>query len=269
MKRVNATTNADDAIKAAKQIVDGAKTQAFETPSITEIQPIAQTVVDGVQFPRDETLPETYETRIQAEISKYRNGLTGVDIVPSPEGGGFMFRPILETPTDEQRAAAERDTGVLNSYLQEYGQLPVKAVHDAPAGGLGSDVRLSQAIGEIFGNRPIIVSANNTFEGAAYNGKSYITEDAPYGGLSVVLHEASHQLEKSNPELFERIRTSVLPLLRDGAVEARRQEEQKNRTETEKSTLPEVSTDKGERETMADISGALVLDPQFWREMKQ
>lgn len=132
---------------------------------------------------------------------------------------------------------------------------------------------IGDAVERAFGWRPIAVGGLGRF-GAQYGGNMYIDPThiagSQYGRgaintilLATIGHEITHQLEKGSPEdriAHERLRQAVFAYLRDGALETRRERESSAHGK-------DVGLTYAENEVVADVNGAMWLDPKFWRRL--
>lgn len=116
---------------------------------------------------------------------------------------------------------------------------------------------IAQELGEAFGTATFIVSANPTFNGVAHDGKVFISASEQHPAIAIMGHELVH----NRPEVADKLREFVTSYLRDGVVE------QKQAAEIASGGDP--SRTNALDETLADVNGAIWLQPEFWGQMRQ
>lgn len=152
---------------------------------------------------------------------------------------------------------AKKDTTALNAELAREGMAPVRALPAAP----NAQFALARQIGAAF-NIPVhFVNGNSEFEGVAHNGVAFLSDTMRNPELAIAGHETLHALEQSNPALGERLRAQIRAYLKDGVVAERQMQEYAA------SGFQDVSEAKAEGEVLADINGAMWLDPKFWADL--
>jgi hypothetical protein len=149
---------------------------------------------------------------------------------------------------------ALKDTEQLNRRLAGEGMAPVKALRQAPT----TQFAMARQIGKALGIRVQFVSGNGDFEGVATGGVAYLANDMRQPALAIAGHETLHALEQSNPALGERLRAQIRSYLKEGVVDDRQAREYAA------SGFQEVTERQAESEVLADINGAMWLDPGFW-----
>lgn len=179
----------------------------------------------------------------------------------------FAPQPVAQGATTGDAAPAQlagheylqalRDTEQLNRRLAKEGQEPVKALRQAP----NAQFALARQIGKALGIRVQFVSSNGQFEGVATGGVAYLANSNRQPELAIAGHETLHALEQSNPGLGERLRAQIRAYLSTGVVEDRQAREYVA------SGFQEVSERQAESEVLADINGAMWMDPRFWAEL--
>jgi hypothetical protein len=113
-------------------------------------------------------------------------------------------------------------------------------------------------LGNAFDTPVHIVNANPMFDGVAHDGKVYISASEAHPAIAIVGHEMTH----NRPEVAAQLQEFVSQYLHPEAVDA------KQASETVLSGAP-VSRQHALDETMADVNGAMWLDPKFWGAMKE
>ncbi|WP_198292120.1 PLxRFG domain-containing protein [Janthinobacterium sp. CG3] len=174
---------------------------------------------------------------------------------PQAEDGAASTAPAALTGLELLQAM--KDTQMLNKQLEKAGMAPVRALRAAPSAGFA----LARQIGNVFGIKVHYVSKNDDFEGVAYKGVAYIAEGMRNTELAIAGHETLHALEQGNPELSKQLRAQIRTYLKDGVVRDRQAQEQ-----AQSGHMP-VSERKAEGEVLADINGAMWIDPVFWSDM--
>jgi N12 class adenine-specific DNA methylase/tRNA1(Val) A37 N6-methylase TrmN6 len=152
---------------------------------------------------------------------------------------------------------AKKSTEQLNRQLAKAGMEPVRALRVAP----NANFALARQIGEALGITVNFVSRNPEFEGVAYDGIAYLADGMRNAELAIAGHETLHALEQGNPELGAKLRTQIRAYLKDGVVEDRQAREYAA------NGLQDVSVEQAEAEVIADINGAMWMDPVFWADL--
>jgi len=152
---------------------------------------------------------------------------------------------------------AMKDTEQLNRQLIKQGMAPVRALRAAP----NAQYAMARQIGEALGIKVHFVGQNSEFEGVAHNGVAYLAEGMRNPELAIAGHEVLHVLEQMNPAAGKQLRERMRAYLKDGVVAHRQAREYAA------SGFQDVSIEKAEGEVLADINGAMWLDPQFWRDL--
>jgi N12 class adenine-specific DNA methylase/ribosomal protein S18 acetylase RimI-like enzyme len=165
--------------------------------------------------------------------------------------------PLAATLSGADLLQAMKDTEQLNRQLIKEGIAPVRALRTAPS----SDFALARQIGAALGIPVHFVGQNSAFEGVAHKGVAFLSEGMRNPELAIAGHETLHALEQSNPALGERLRQQIRAYLKAGVVQERQLQEYAA------SGFQDVSLEKAEGEVLADINGAMWLDPQFWSDL--
>ncbi|HJV76545.1 MAG TPA: PLxRFG domain-containing protein, partial [Noviherbaspirillum sp.] len=170
----------------------------------------------------------------------------------------FVFDPEPTPMTAVEQKQAQANVDTLNRVLQKDGLPAVQLVTEAPS----KNHALAQKIARVFGTKLHFVSGPATFEGVAYRGVAYLKDSMKRPELAIAGHEVMHTLEQTNPELAAKLRTQMQGYLREDAVADRRVRE-------DLLAGKPVSDEHVNSETLADVNGAMWMDPLFWREMRQ
>lgn len=168
---------------------------------------------------------------------------------------GFDTLPM--TLTGAELLAAKKAAEQLNRALAKFGMAPVRTLRTAP----NAQFALARQIGQVFGVDVHFVSANSDFQGVAHKGAAYLPEGMRNPELAIAGHEMLHALEQSDPQLGAQLRTQIRAYLKDGVVEERQVREYVA------AGLRDVTMEQAEGEVIADINGAVWLDPVFWGDL--
>ena len=159
--------------------------------------------------------------------------------------------------TGRELLQAKKSTEQLNRQLAKEGLQPVRALRSAP----NAQFALARQIGETMGIEVNFVSKHAHFDGVAYKGTAYLADGMRNPELAIAGHETLHALEQSNPELGAKLREQIRSYLADNVVQDRQA------SEFVASGFQEVSHEQAEAEVIADINGAMWMDPVFWADM--
>lgn len=165
--------------------------------------------------------------------------------------------PLADTLSGAELLQAKRDTERLNVQLIKEGIAPVRALRQAP----NSQFALARQIGAALGIPVHFVGRNADFEGVAHRGVAFLSEGMRNPELAIAGHETLHALEQSDPALGSRLRQQIRAYLKSGVVEERQMQEYAA------AGFQDVSMEKAEGEVLADINGAMWLDPRFWSDL--
>jgi N12 class adenine-specific DNA methylase len=174
--------------------------------------------------------------------------------VPAGHDAGTAAPLVL---TGAELLAAKKTTEQLNRVLAKEGMAPVRALRTAPNAGFA----LARQAGKALGIDVNFVSANGDFEGVAYRGTAYLAESLHNPVLAIAGHETLHALEQSNPALGAKLRERIRAHLKDGVVADRQLREYVA------AGLQDVPMEQAEAEVIADINGAMWLEPVFWSDL--
>ncbi|MET3135114.1 N12 class adenine-specific DNA methylase [Oxalobacteraceae bacterium GrIS 1.11] len=171
---------------------------------------------------------------------------SGADAVPAP--ATLSGRDLLQ---------ARKDGQVLNRALAGAGMDPVRILRTAP----NQQFAIARKIGEALGIKVNFIGGADGFDGVAYKGVAYLADGMTHPALAIAGHETLHALEQSNPALGERLRAQIRDYLKDGVVLDRQAREEVL------SGFMDIPYAKAEGEVLADINGAMWMDPVFWRDL--
>ncbi|MBB5610598.1 hypothetical protein HDE72_005163 [Janthinobacterium sp. S3T4] len=159
--------------------------------------------------------------------------------------------------TGRELLQAKKSTEQLNRQLAKAGMAPVRALRAAP----NVSFALARQVGEALGIEVNFVSKSADFEGVAYNGTAYLADGMRNAELAIAGHETLHALEQSNPALGAKLRAQIRGYLGEGVVQDRQA------AEFVVSGFQEVTHAQAEAEVIADINGAMWVDPVFWADL--
>lgn len=212
---------------------------------------------------------------MNADGSYRRQAPAGGDLLFSPSADYFRQSDDLFSPesavmgsdegataapgalTAREVLAAKKATHALNGELAKVDIAPVQALSAAPT----AHFALAHQIGAAFGIPVHFVSANSDFEGVAHQGAAFLSQNMRNPELAIAGHETLHALEQSNPALGAQLRERIGAYLKDGVVAERQMQEYAA------SGFQDVSMEKAEGEVLADINGAMWMDPVFWADL--
>lgn len=190
---------------------------------------------------------------------------------PAPENAAYFRDTLPEIPeapvksgaapsltlTESDLSMAKHAVATLNGALEKSGIPPVQALKTAPT----AEHAFAKQIGKEFGIDVHFVTSNTTFEGVSYKGTAYISGNLRSPALAIAGHETLHAMEQSDPAMGERLRQQINQYLLKDTVANRSAWEQA------RSGGQAVSVRTAESEVLADINGAMWMDPQFWGAM--
>lgn len=190
---------------------------------------------------------------------------------PAPENAAYFRDTLPEIPeapvksgaapsltlTESDLSMAKHAVATLNGALEKSGIPPVQALKTAPT----AEHAFAKRIGKEFGIDVHFVTSNTTFEGVSYKGTAYISGNLRSPALAIAGHETLHAMEQSDPAMGERLRQQINQYLLKDTVANRSAWEQA------RSGGQAVSVRTAESEVLADINGAMWMDPQFWGAM--
>ncbi|WP_025915782.1 LPD38 domain-containing protein [Herminiimonas sp. CN] len=224
---------------------------------------------EDVTVAPDATPTQIRDALVAAGAIGAKNKVFGLN---SPLADAAYFRETLpETPSVPERvgqqsspklnehelAKSRKAVAKLNVALEKSGVEPVQALKTAPT----AEHALAKRIGKAFGIDVHFVTGNTTFEGVSYKGTAYISSSLRSPALAIAGHETLHAMEQSDPAMGERLRQQINQYLLKDTVANRSDWEQA------RSGGQDVSVRTAESEVLADINGAMWMDPQFWGDL--
>lgn len=199
--------------------------------------------------------PQGFKSKSEANFYKIKNGIEGTAKLTE---SGWLFAPELKTSNNEKFEAIKA-VKALNEQLPKKER--VQPILNAP----NENYALARELGKAFGMNVFFVSRNQHFDGVAHNRNVFLASDISIHGLwhpemAIAGHEMMHVLERESPELSAKFRQAISQYLKDGVIEERQAKETRLQGK-------EVSSDYAKGEVLADLNGAMWLDPKFWQQL--
>ncbi|WP_394780582.1 zeta toxin family protein [Undibacterium sp.] len=219
-------------------------------------------------LPREEPYDGSRRFNSSEEAESFREKHKLWHSVTEDKDGGYVLSPppikLSEKESLDSRIAVER----LNALLREAEMQEIVQVRN-PA---GSDIEAAYYLASKLGARPIVIARHDDFSGVAYRGRIFIAETGPHPAIAVAGHETSHYLERNFPGVYKRLTSFINQFLREDAVNNRRIFEDNARSINKKTGKPigdEISMEGAHAEVIADLHGAMWLQPEFWSRMRE
>jgi hypothetical protein len=199
----------------------------------------------------------TFSDQAAAQTFAATNKLD-VEAVPNPKGG-FSLAPKVAPETALSRVADDKRINELNKAMESEG-VKISVVRNVTP-----EQRIVQAVADkAFGTRLTYVTDNDVFHGVAYKGDVYVATGEKSPLIPITFHEVSHILQMTDKKLASKLEDFVVQYMKPGLVQSR--------IDYENSRAPaenQIGLEQGFNETMADIGGAVAVDPNFWRKMAE
>ena len=204
----------------------------------------------------DYTAPEQtpFTSKLQALQAASKEGAS----VVSDSNGGWLLTSKATAYTSKERFNAQGKINKLNLALAREGMSGAKVLRDAPTGSMVAGSRIAR----ILGYEVTFIEPHKDFEGVSLGGQAFVSTNTRNPELGLIGHEVLHSLKRLEPDAYNGLAGQIRGYLKDGAVEEKRQGESKL-------SGREESTAKAEEEVLADLNGAMWLDPKFWNELAQ
>lgn len=178
--------------------------------------------------------------------------------IVSDENGGWLLAPRARPYNPQERQDAQQHVDTLNRALKRAGMARAQVLRDTPTGAM---LIASRAAG-VLGMPVTFIESHSGFDGVSLGGHAFVGPSTRHPAVALVGHEVTHSLEKTDPKAYEALAGQIRGYLKEGVVEAKRQWEEANGGKN-------TTTAKAESEVIADLNGAMWVDPLFWREMAQ
>jgi GNAT superfamily N-acetyltransferase len=196
-----------------------------------------------------------FATKAEANDATLKNrGTTAV----SDDNGGWLLAPVARPYTEQERQDAQRRVDVLNAALVRWGVQPAVPLSDAPTGAMAR----GRSLARTFGIDVTFIEENRDFDGVASTGQAFVSRNTKHPEIGIIGHEVLHVFKQTNPQGYQGLADQIRGYLKDGVVEAKQKWEDAQGGQN-------TSLAKAEEEVIADLNGAMWLDPLFWREMAQ
>lgn len=222
------------------------------TPAVAEAQ--AANVV-----PPEAAVPAMMKFKSVAAALKYAKDNNINAVAVKNASGKVILAPVKPLDPTFSRQQANKDVADLNEGLKSEG-VTVKPVHT-----LTVEQRIIQAVAEkAFGTKMTYVSDNPVFSGVAYKGKVYVSASEKQALIPVAFHEVSHFLQTADKKIAGELQDFMAGYIRQGVVADRQSMENKLAPEGRK-----IDRQGAVNEVLADIGGAVAVDPNFWRKMAE
>jgi GGDEF domain-containing protein len=213
---------------------------------------------------------EPFKTKTDANLFKAKNRLQAT---AEQVDGGWTLSPVAGPLTESERMDAARDVRELNKALAAAGAPAVEPLKAVPT----ANHALARRLADVFGVKVQFVSNNGEFDGVAHKGIAYLTENLKRPELAIAGHEVFHALEQTNQALAKKLLTHIRAYLNEDAVADRKVREELVHDDVKRKATPEqlkaleknpITEKQVLSEVLADINGAMWLDPKFWAEMR-
>ena len=204
-------------------------------------------------FSRSE-LPKSqpFASRLAAIVAGKKEDATAIQ----DDNGTWLLAPRAESYTEQERRDAQQRIDRLNPALDRANAERAQVLRDTPSGSMVIGSRIAR----LFGYGVTFIEQNKDFEGVSLGGQAFVSPSTQHAEIGLIGHEVYHSFKRLNPKLAEALAQQIRPYLKDGVVDAARQREDRNGGTN-------TSQAKAEEEVLADLNGAMWLDPLFWREM--
>jgi N12 class adenine-specific DNA methylase len=224
-----------------------------------EQKPAAPAVVnaDGSTAADAAPAPEAFDPPQLEVASSEAEYFRGDSFAPAAPAGATDAAPVPLELGGAEFLQAKKAAHQLNQRLEKEGVAPVRALRVAPT----ANFALARQVGAALGIEVNYVAKTPDFDGVAYQGVAYLAEGMRNPELAIAGHETLHALEQTNPELGAKLRGQIRAYLKDGVVEDRQMREYAA------NGFQDVTTAQAEAEVIADINGAMWLDPRFWADL--
>jgi hypothetical protein len=235
-----------------------ASTQAAATAAAPASPAVAQ-AQDAKVMPKELAVQATGAFADQAAAQQFAaDNKLDVEAVPSPKGG-FTLAPKAAPETALSRVADDNRISELNKAMESEG-VKISVVRNVTP-----EQRIVQAVADkAFGTRLTYVTDNDVFHGVAFKGDVYVATGEKSPLIPITFHEVSHILQMTDKKLASKLEDFVVQYMKPGLVESR--------MEYENSRAPagnQIGLQQGFNEVMADIGGAVAVDPKFWQKMAE
>nr|HRL98918.1 hypothetical protein [Acidovorax sp.] len=211
------------------------------------------TAQDAVVMFNQATHPNPYPHKLQATLAAAKHGASAVQA----DNGGWLLAPKAQAYTAQELQDAQQRIDKLNRALKKYNNVtPAAVLSDAPTPAMA----WGRSIARTLGYNVTFIQPNPDFHGVAVGGDAFVSASADHPEIGLIGHEVLHSFKQSSPDIYQALAERIRPYLKDGVVDAKRRWEDANGGRN-------TSMAHAEEEVLADLNGAMWLDPKFWREM--
>lgn len=197
--------------------------------------------------------PDPFATKQEATMASLKERGT---MAVSDGNGGWLLAPTVRAYNAKELQDAQEKVDKLTIPLANAGMAGAKVLRDNPTVSMLAGRRIARALGFDV----TFIAPHKGFDGTSYGGQAFVSPSTEHPEIGLIGHEVFHSFKKTDPAAYEALADLIDPYLKDGVVDAKRKEEDarggKNTTYRH-----------GEEEVLADINGAMWLDPKFWQEM--
>lgn len=206
-----------------------------------------------VLFTRSTDPSDPYRHKLQA-IQAARKQTANV---VQADNGQWLLAPKAEPYTAQEARDAQQRIDKLNRALKKHNNVtPAAVLSDAPTPAMA----WGRSIARTLGYNVTFIQPNPDFHGVAVGGDAFVSASADHPEIGLIGHEVLHSFKQSSPDIYQALAERIRPYLKDGVVDAKRRWEDANGGR-------DTSMAHAEEEVLADLNGAMWLDPKFWREM--
>ena len=199
------------------------------------------------------TPPNPYPHKLQATLAAAKHGANAVQA----DNGGWLLAPKAQAYTAQELQDAQQRIDKLNRALKKHNNVtPAAVLSDAPTPAMA----WGRSIARTLGYNVTFIQPNPDFHGVAVGGDAFVSASADHPEIGLIGHEVLHSFKQSSPDIYQALAERIRPYLKDGVVDAKRRWEDANGGR-------DTSMAHAEEEVLADLNGAMWLDPKFWREM--
>lgn len=202
--------------------------------------------------------------RLGTPVDPYRHKLQAIQAarkqaanVVQADNGQWLLAPKAEPYTAQEARDAQQRIDKLNRALKKHNNVtPAAVLSDAPTPAMA----WGRSIARTLGYNVTFIQPNPDFHGVAVGGDAFVSASADHPAIGLIGHEVLHSFKQSSPDIYQALAERIRPYLKDGVVDAKRRWEDANGGR-------DTSMAHAEEEVLADLNGAMWLDPKFWREM--
>ena len=212
-----------------------------------------------------------FPSRGAALAAAAQAGLVG-RVEVQPVDGGFALAPRIEDASASVAGEDASETRRLNAQFASAGWrnadgTPARATLVPDASASRPFRQLQAAVAAVFGIRVLDVRGIDA-NGVQFGRRAFVNTgyaDTPGLLIGITGHEALHWLETNDKPAAQRLHATIGQYLRDGAVQRQLEFENRNLLPGEQP----VSAERAHSEVLANLNGAMWLDPAFWQRVAE